>query len=107
MRIASATLIIVPLILIGGILLQIFLSRSQNKWLGLILPSITLVFSLLQVLNVAVLPGMSGTEVFMIIALAFLLSNIPTVVLLAIYFACRKKQAARSQLDKMNIQDLS
>ncbi len=32
--------------------------------------------------------------------------NIPTVVLLAIYVACREKQRKRSELDKMEIDDL-
>lgn len=34
------------------------------------------------------------------------LGNIPTVVLLAIYAACREKQRKRSELDKMEIDDL-
>lgn len=34
------------------------------------------------------------------------LGNIPTVVLLAIYVACREKQRKRSELDKMEIDDL-
>lgn len=39
--------------------------------------------------------------------LVWLLGNIPTFVLLAIYFACRGKQRRNKQLDKMNIQDLN
>lgn len=39
--------------------------------------------------------------------LVWLLGNIPTFVLLAIYFACRGKQHRNKQLDKMNIQDLN
>lgn len=41
------------------------------------------------------------------VLLMWLLSNIPTAVLLAIYFACRTKQRRKKQLDKMNIQDLN
>ena len=39
--------------------------------------------------------------------LVWLLGNVPTVVLLAIYFGCRKKNRRNRQIDKMNIQDLS
>lgn len=35
-----------------------------------------------------------------------LLGNIPTVILLAIYAACREKFHKRGDLDKMNIKDL-
>ena len=38
--------------------------------------------------------------------LLFLMYNIPTLVLLGIYFACREKYSRKKQLDKMNIQDL-
>jgi len=36
----------------------------------------------------------------------FIISNIPTIILLAIYYASREKLRIRNQLDKMNIQDL-
>ncbi|MDR2940815.1 MAG: hypothetical protein LBV08_10950, partial [Clostridiales bacterium] len=36
----------------------------------------------------------------------FLLFNIPTIILAAIYFACRGKHRRRKSLEKMNIQDL-
>jgi hypothetical protein len=36
--------------------LQVFLSKRESKWLGLILPFITLCFSLLFVLNMVVMP---------------------------------------------------
>lgn len=37
---------------------------------------------------------------------SLILGNIPTVILLAIYFACREKFRKRSELDKMHINDL-
>jgi len=40
--------------IVGGILLQIFLSRQESKWAGLILPIITFILSLIYVLNIAV-----------------------------------------------------
>ncbi len=37
---------------------------------------------------------------------SLLLGNIPTVILLAIYAACREKRRKRGELDKMQIKDL-
>lgn len=36
----------------------------------------------------------------------WLLGNIPTIILLAIYFSCRGQKRRNKQLEKMNIQDL-
>ena len=81
---------IILLILI--VLLQIFLSKNKNKFLGLILPGINILYSLLAVF------GFIGYENIM--------CNIPTYVLLAIYFACRNNSRKNSEIDKMNIKDL-
>jgi len=97
---------IVMVLLVGAIFLQIFLSKKKSKWFGLILPTVTFLYSLLMILNIADFEGMRGGEIFMLIASTFLISNIPTIVLLGIYFGCREKMKLRSQLDKMNIQDL-
>ena len=59
-----------------------------------------------MVLGVAVYDGMDGWEIFILIASTFLLSNIPTIVLLGIYFGCREKMKLRAELEKMSIQDL-
>lgn len=99
-------LIISLAVLAGVIVLQIFLSKRETKWLGLILPIITFLFSLLTPLNMmAPTDGISFGFILQMF-LALLLANIPTIVLLAIYFACREKLRRKKQLDKMNIQDL-
>lgn len=103
---ATIALFVVLILLVGGIFLQIFLSKKKSRWFGLILPAITFLYSLLMVLGVAVYDGMSGREIFILIASTFLISNIPTIVLLGIYFGCREKVRLRAQLEKMNIQDL-
>jgi hypothetical protein len=36
----------------------------------------------------------------------FLVANIPTVIIIVIYFACREKFKKNKEIDKMNIQDL-
>lgn len=103
---ATVALFLVLVLLVGGIFLQIFLSKKNSKWFGLILPAITFLYSLLMVLGLAVYDGMDGREIFILIASTFLLSNIPTIVLLGIYFGCREKMKLRAELEKMSIQDL-
>lgn len=102
----TVTLFFVLVLLVGGVFLQIFLSKKSSKWFGLILPAITFLYSLLMVLGLAVYDGMNGREIFILIASTFLLSNIPTIVLLGIYFGCREKMKLRAELEKMSIQDL-
>lgn len=106
MRNVTIMLFIVLALLVGGVFLQIFLSKKKSRWFGLILPVITFLYSLLMIFSIAIFDGMTGGEIFMLFASTFLISNIPTIVLLGIYFGCREKMKIRSQLDKMNIQDL-
>ncbi|WP_440895514.1 hypothetical protein ACS127_13255 [Amphibacillus sp. Q70] len=97
------TLII--LMLFGGIIwLQFYLSKQDNKWLGLILPIISLVFSIIIILNII---ASNMTEFLTTAIPTFLMSNFPTLILLAIYFSMRKKLKSRNELDKMNVQDLN
>lgn len=100
----SIVLMVVFLVfIVGGVLLEIFLARRESKWPGLVLPVLTLLYSLAMACNVAAIGdsfpwgALLGTLV---------VGNIPTVMLLAIYVACREKQRKRSELDKMEIDDL-
>ncbi|PKM51225.1 MAG: hypothetical protein CVV02_07660 [Firmicutes bacterium HGW-Firmicutes-7] len=90
--------------IVGGIILQIFLSKRESKWPGLVLPIISFIFSLIFILNIAGLESIIQVIALSIITL--LLTNIPTVILLAIYFSCREKIRRTSEINKMNIQDL-
>ncbi len=125
-----STIIFFLVIVTGIIALQIFLSKKQNKWLGLILPFICLIFSILAVSGITTFSTFTVTEQFVsengevvnnVISTAdkgeiisiiitaisvFLLYNIPTVILLAIYYACRENLKRKKELEKMNIQDL-
>lgn len=79
------------------ILLQIFLCRKENKWLGLILPAISFLGSLVFLLQAANVRAM---------ILSFLVSNIGTVVYLLIYVGIRRKKKKNSDMDQMKIKDL-
>ncbi|WP_205455097.1 hypothetical protein [Clostridium botulinum] len=79
--------IMMILFCIGIIILQINLSKKENKWLGFVLPGITFIFSLLTVLGEAVFIG----QKFYIVLLNLLQCNIPTAILLLIYVFCRNK----------------
>ncbi len=118
--------------LAGSIWLQIFLSKKKNRWLGLIIPLICFMFSIMAVFSLGVytnitigsvtdtIDGSKLTEKTTILqsekptALSmlatavpvFLITNIPTIIFSAIYFSCREKLKLRTELDKMNIQDL-
>ena len=72
--------------LIGIVLLQIFLSRTERKWPGLILPVISFLFGFLYPFNMS-----AGTLIWQVF-FVWLLGNIPTIIFLAIYFACRPKR---------------
>lgn len=97
---------VVLLFITGVIVLQIFLSKRESKWPGLVLPIIAFLFGLLYPLNMAApAGGVTAGFIFQMI-LVWLLGNVPTIILLAIYFGCRGKQRRNKQLDKMNIQDL-
>lgn len=130
-------LIILLLVFAGMIWLQIFLSKKKNKWLGLILPLVTVCFSILAItVTPAYVTGSPRTVVEHEVAqngevieniitnipqqespgvvsiiftgiYLFLLYNIPTFVLLIIYAVCRSIRKNNMELDKMNIQDLS
>ena len=102
-RTAYATIILLVL-LAGTILLQIFLSKRESKWPGLVLPAITFLCSVLMMLNVTAME--TARAVIAALLSAFIMGNIPTLILLAIYFVCREKWRTHSEMDKMRISDL-
>lgn len=79
------------LFIAGVIALQIFLSKRESKWAGLVLPVIAFLFGFLYPLNMTgPAEGVTaGLIAQMIIVL--LIGNIPTFVFLAIYIDCRGK----------------
>ena len=126
-----------PIILIGILLpvalvvaLQVWLCKRKNRWLGLILPGLSLLFSLAMLLSVGVFSHVGtsvvsydehGTvveehheeshlgvdaETFALMGVNFLINNIPTVVLGGIWLHYKNRRDFQSELNKMNIQDL-
>lgn len=89
------------------IFLQIFLSRRESKWPGLVLPIISFLFGLLYPLCMMVPSGGVNAGFIFQMIMVWLIGNIPTIIFLAIYFGCREKKRRNKQLDKMNIQDLN
>lgn len=103
-RMMWVSLLVLLVVVVGGILLQIFLSKRESRWPGLVLPAISFLWSLLYLFNM--MDTGSVVQNILTALLTVLLSNIPTLVLLVIYWTVREKYRKRSELDKMNIDDL-
>jgi nicotinamide riboside transporter PnuC len=91
-------LLIIALIVICVVILQIVLSRTKSKIPGLVLPALCFLFSLIVPLNMIV--ANSAAVLF------WLIVNIPTIILLLVYFVCRQQYKKKNQIEKMKIQDL-
>jgi hypothetical protein len=129
MRIALVILILLAAAA-GIVWLQIFLSKREGKWFGLILPAISLIGSLVVVSGIVAFStkltvssyGISQdgapishevvdtqTDFGPVLGQAvstFLIGNIPTAVLITIYAACREKRKRSLEIGKMQAQDL-
>ena len=92
---------------VGMLALQAALARMESRWPGLVLPLITFLRSVLTPMGMVGSAGGPTADFVLQVLLMWLLSNIPTAVLLAIYFACRTRQRRKKQLEKKNIQDLN
>lgn len=103
-------LFITIILIIGSVLLQIRLSKSESRWPGFVMPIISLLFALLGVFSMAstiilIHETITFQDIIQLI-IFFFLYNIPTLILLAIYFSFRKKLTNVSEIEKMTIQDL-
>ncbi|PKM93911.1 MAG: hypothetical protein CVU84_13460 [Firmicutes bacterium HGW-Firmicutes-1] len=131
------TLVLFLALIIGSVVLQIFLSKRENRWVGLILPIICLIIATVTALGFGTFSTVIRTStiksmdenvniianeiqvvdevadidvnflpVIVSVITLFLLCNIPTIILIAIYFGCREKKKTDNALNKMKIQDL-
>lgn len=100
------TMIIIVFALILSLFLQVFLSKQKSKYLGLILPSLSFIFSLIVLANYVVPNGLKIGPFLMSVLGIFLFANTFTVIYLVIYFIFKHKNNSSSEIDKMNIKDL-
>lgn len=113
MLIATKTIIIACVILLlvsaGVITLEVYLSRRESKVPGLVLPGILFLGELFVLPNVAAV-AFFGAETLVAgclnVILRVFLTLLPTIVLMAVYFLCRRGMNRKKQIEKMNIQDL-
>ena len=102
----TALMLIVLLLFVAGIVwLQVFLSKAKSKILGLILPSISFMFSLITIFGMAGF-GVGAGDVFVTIPTTFFITNIPTIIFITIYISSKEKIKKNKEIEKMNIQDL-
>ena len=133
MRNVAFLLVFVIVILVGSVWLQIFLSKKENKWLGLIIPmicflsSIVITGSIVSYSYITTVKSVEKTmdgaivsehvtegtsirygvgEVLSTAIPVFVIFNISTAFNLVIYGVCRESRNKNSELKKMNIQDL-
>ena len=102
----ARTTTVLLVLLVGVPLLQVFLSRRESRWPGLVLPGLCFLYPLLALFSFAAFVGMSTGEILTGLLSVFIAGNIPTLILLAIYAACREKKKKHKQLEKMSLQDL-
>ncbi|NLC03744.1 MAG: hypothetical protein GX787_05610 [Tissierellia bacterium] len=99
------------------IFIQIKLSRSENKYLGLIMPTLSFLLSLMTILGMVSFIQLTSSsngvvEVaknnieYLGIFFTFLVSNIPTIILGGIYYSERNKIKINKSIEKMKISDL-
>ena len=104
MEVASRTLLIVLFFLWVVLVLEVFLARTRSPIPGLVLPVLSFLLSLIPVLSVAAYGGI--WQVIGTMVMTLLIGNIMTLILLAIFFAVRHSRKKKSEMEKMNIQDL-
>ena len=99
-------IIIILGVLTGVIVLQIYLSRLEGYWPGLLLPMLCFCAALVNAFGVLAQGVYTANIIRM--TTTFMSGNIPTIIMLVIYLACREKQKRdrRRALERMNVQDL-
>ena len=100
-------------LLVGCIILQVFLSRRESPWPGLVLPVLWFAYTLFVIVAAVTgyyyvyeTPLSVDIDLLVSFPLSMLQANIPAFVLLAVYFFCRSRRRRQKQLDKMQVQDL-
>lgn len=109
----DSVILIIPiliLIFLGLCVLEFFLARKERRIYGLILPIVS--FGIATLISLFTLLNMRGDLRTVILGFLYAgaLANIPTVILLLIFFVARalKKDVPKKnkEIEKMNILDL-
>ena len=88
--------------------LEVFLAKRKSRWPGLVMPLLALfpaLFVLPNLLTNALSVAENGLQALLSL-LAMLLLFVPALVLLAVYWFCRRRRKRRENVEKMKIQDL-
>lgn len=94
------------ILIFGPIILQFYLSGLPNKKFGLILPSLSFIFSIICVMSIAFPANATISHILVTILSYMFIMNIPTIILMCIYWISRHRINKQSEMDKMNIKDL-
>ncbi|MDP4152439.1 MAG: hypothetical protein Q8865_03210 [Bacillota bacterium] len=102
----GSILLVIGFIFIAMVIIQIFLKKY--KYAGLVLPAISLIISILISIPNFIKVFWNGFSFWAFVASVILLivCNMPTAVMLLMYYDFRTKNKKNSEIDKMNIQDL-
>ena len=88
--------------------LEVFLAKRKSRWPGLVMPLLALfpaLFVLPNLLTNALSVAENGLQALLSL-LAMLLLFVPALVLLAVYWFCRRRRKRWEDVEKMKIQDL-
>lgn len=93
------------LILVSAIpvFLQIVICKINKGKIGLLLPCVFFIISLIAIANISKTGNDSVALTIFTIAIIY---NIPTIVTYAIYFVYHSKEKKRLEMEKMKIMDL-
>jgi hypothetical protein len=98
-------LLIIASLIVGICILEAYLAKRKSKYPGLIIPAFFAVLSIIIIIgNITwdVAPWQTGIDT----VIFALISNVPTIITLIIYFICRNIERRRRSLERMSVQDL-
>ena len=67
------------------LIIQTLLTNSSKKYLGLILPGLTFLFSIGVLINLSTITDLSKIEIILLSLFSFILINIPTILFMLIF----------------------
>lgn len=107
----SGNIPLMAALVIAAVLLELWLAWREKRWPGLLLPLACLVWAAANAFSPLDTPSEAPFGLRLMACLRlFLVENAFTLVLLAIYAACRERRRWKlrrdRELDKMNIDDL-